>query len=83
MPEGWGVLFNSYYEAAGLAIPGPSGSAEPASIAEVLHWRERVDQELQSWLLEGMIMSKPSCWSWACTRAATPRTAVDGFARWL
>ncbi|MFL2673005.1 MAG: ergothioneine biosynthesis protein EgtB [Prochlorococcaceae cyanobacterium] len=55
MPEGWGVLFNSYYEAAGPRHPRPQrGLLSRPSIAEVMHWRERVDQELQRWLLEGM-----------------------------
>ena len=55
LPEGWGVLFNSYYEAAGPRHPRPQrGLLSRPTIAEVLHWRERVDQELQSWLLEGM-----------------------------
>ena len=53
--EGWGELFNSYYEAAGPRHPRPQrGLLSRPTIAEVLHWRERVDQELQSWLLEGM-----------------------------
>ena len=55
MPEYWGVLFNSYYEAAGPRHPRPQrGLLSRPTIAEVLHWRHRVDQELQSWLLEGM-----------------------------
>ena len=55
MPEGWGVLFNSYYEAAGPRHPRPQrGLLSRPSIAEVLHWRERVDEELQSWQVEGM-----------------------------
>ncbi|WP_186549120.1 ergothioneine biosynthesis protein EgtB [Synechococcus sp. Minos11] len=55
LPEGWGVLFNSYYEAAGPRHPRPQrGLLSRPTIAEVLQWRERVDQELQSWLLEGM-----------------------------
>ena len=56
MPECWGVLFNSYYEAG---RPSPSQAPSEVccsrpSIAEVMQWRERVDQELKSWLLEGM-----------------------------
>ena len=38
MPEGWGVLFNSYYEAAGPRHPRPQrGLLSRPSIAEVMH----------------------------------------------
>ena len=55
MPEAWAVLFNSYYEAAGPRHPRPQrGLLSRPTISEILQWRERVDQELQRWLLDGM-----------------------------
>jgi ergothioneine biosynthesis protein EgtB len=55
MPKAWAVLFNSYYEAAGPRHPRPQrGLLSRPTISEILQWRERVDQELQRWLLDGM-----------------------------
>ena len=51
MPEPWPTLFNSYYEAAGPRHPRPQrGLLSRPTIGEVLHWRKRVDAELQQWL---------------------------------
>ena len=53
-PEGWGFLFNSYYDAVGARHPRPQrGLLTRPPIAEVLGWRERVDAALQR-LLEGL-----------------------------
>ncbi|MEB3185150.1 MAG: ergothioneine biosynthesis protein EgtB [Cyanobacteriota bacterium] len=53
-PEGWGFLFNSYYDAVGTRHPRPQrGLLTRPPIADVLAWRERVDAALQR-LLEGL-----------------------------
>jgi ergothioneine biosynthesis protein EgtB len=53
-PAGWGVLFNSYYEAAGARHPRPQrGLLTRPALAEVLAWRQRVDRALQR-LLAGL-----------------------------
>jgi ergothioneine biosynthesis protein EgtB len=51
--EPWPTLFNSYYQAAGPRHPRPQrGLLSRPPIAEVLAWRQRVDQELERWLEE-------------------------------
>ena len=53
-PEGWGFLFNSYYDAVGARHPRPQrGLLTRPPMAEVLAWRERLDGALQR-LLEGL-----------------------------
>jgi ergothioneine biosynthesis protein EgtB len=53
-PEGWGVLFNSYYEAAGPRHPRPQrGLLTRPGLDEVVDWRGRVDQTLAAWLASG------------------------------
>ena len=53
-PQGWGFLFNSYYDAVGARHPRPErGLLSRPPIAEVLAWREQVDRALQQ-LLEGL-----------------------------
>src|SRR5690606_41331787 len=44
VPDGWDVLFNSYYGGAGERHPRPRRGLLPRpSLAEVLSWREAVD----------------------------------------
>lgn len=51
-PEGWGFLFNSYYDAVGARHPRPQrGLLTRPAIGEVLAWRERVDGALQRLLV--------------------------------
>ncbi|MFM7634643.1 MAG: ergothioneine biosynthesis protein EgtB [Cyanobacteriota bacterium] len=53
-PQGWGFLFNSYYDAVGARHPRPQrGLLTRPPIATVLAWRQRVDGALQR-LLEGL-----------------------------
>jgi len=50
--EGWGVLFNSYYVAAGPRHPRPErGLLTRPTVAEVAAWRAAVDEEMQAFLL--------------------------------
>jgi ergothioneine biosynthesis protein EgtB len=49
--EGWGVLFNSYYLAAGPRHPRPErGLLTRPTVAEVAAWRAAVDEEMQAFL---------------------------------
>ncbi len=46
-PEGWSYLFNSYYDAVGDRHPRPQrGLLSRPTIAEVLAWRDRLDETL-------------------------------------
>lgn len=50
----WGYLFNSYYEAVGCRQPRPQrGLLTRPPMAEVLAWRQRVNEALDA-LLEGL-----------------------------
>ncbi len=49
--EGWGVLFNSYYVAAGPRHPRPErGLLSRPTVAEVAAWRAAVDEEMHAFL---------------------------------
>ncbi len=53
-PEGWGFLFNSYYDAVGARHPRPErGLLSRPPIGEVLAWRAQVDGALQR-VLKGL-----------------------------
>jgi ergothioneine biosynthesis protein EgtB len=53
-PQGWDFLFNSYYDAVGARHPRPQrGLLTRPPLAEVLAWRQRLDQALER-LLEGL-----------------------------
>jgi ergothioneine biosynthesis protein EgtB len=64
-PEGWGFLFNSYYDAVGARHPRPQrGLLTRPAIGAVLAWRRQVDGALQR-VVEGLAdWSAPAAAPW-------------------